>query len=152
MYVTTLHCWAVCDVLLASVEMDGVDSVSKPIRFSKPYRFTKNRHHIKHKFYNRAIPSGFIHRWISSPPSEGCPPDGVVSHSSVADAVWRSGLCTPNSAPLFSPSRRGIGMGLIEMPHSFQRTEILIKIVKVSTFKILNTLNFTTFVVKKLHC
>ncbi len=31
----------------------------------------------------------------------------------------------PNSAPLFSLPRRGIGMGLIEMPHSFQRREVI---------------------------
>ena len=111
------------DIFLASVGMDGVDSVSKPIRFSKPYRFTKSRHHIKRKFYKRVIPSGFIRYWISSHPSEGCPKDGVGSHWGVAYAVWGVDYVPQTSAPLFSLPRRGIGMGLIEMSHSFQRTE-----------------------------
>ncbi|MFN9339257.1 MAG: hypothetical protein ACK6BZ_07195 [Candidatus Kapaibacterium sp.] len=50
------------------------------------------------------------------------------------------GVDLPKTAPrFFRLPRRGIGMGLNEMPHSFQRTKVLMKIVTARSF-ILNNI------------
>ena len=95
--------------------------------FLKPYRFTEHRP-LHQPLCSINIPSL---RDLSAAEFQNS------HHWRVADAVWRGGLCTQTSAPLFSSSRRGIGMGLKpEMPHSFQRTDILMKTLKVCTFKV----------------
>jgi hypothetical protein len=48
--------------------------------------------------------------------------DGFIEHK-FYKRVIPTGLNHKNSAPLFRLPRRGIGMGLIEMPHSVQKTE-----------------------------
>ena len=50
------------DSAICQEQVIKMDSVSKPIRFWKPYWFIKSRHHIKHKFYKRLIPSGLNHK------------------------------------------------------------------------------------------
>ncbi len=82
-------------------QSDGVDSVSKPIRFSKPYRFMKSHHHIKGIFYKRIIPLALNHK---NEPLFFSPRRGEV---------------------FFAFPAGKDGMGLIEMSHSFQRTRIL---------------------------